>query len=101
MKKTALTIIVAGFIAGAAHAEMGQEVYLDKGCNTCHGVDAAGVDGKGASLAGKPQDQLEVAIRKFRDNKGQHQQEMEPSDNCDVPLSDEDVTAMAKWLSRT
>ena len=101
MKYSILILLAAFVFAGNVHASSGKYVYLGKGCNSCHGDQGQGIDGKGAAVNGQPEADLVASITKFRESKkGQHKSSMSSSDACDVPLSDQDVESIAKWLAK-
>ena len=99
MKKLIPVICISLFFMASAQAEKGRYVYLGSGCSSCHGVDGKGIVGKGADVSGKPENELFATIKRFNASQGQHNQSMSSSDACDVPLSDKDIEAIAKWLT--
>ncbi|NOQ78452.1 MAG: c-type cytochrome [Gammaproteobacteria bacterium] len=91
-----LTLLAA---SGISYAELGEDIYSGSSCVSCHGQTATGISGKGQKLKGMPATKILAFIEKAKSDKGIHKESMEPSDSCDVGMSDKEAEIMAQWLA--
>lgn len=73
MKRTLIALAAAGslFVAGAATAATGAELFTQKGCGTCHAPDTKKMGPSLKDIAAKTKpDQADAIVAKLKDGKG-------------------------------
>ncbi|MCC6301667.1 MAG: cytochrome c [Gammaproteobacteria bacterium] len=100
--KSLVCMSVIGFSAGSiatTYAADGSALYASKGCPACHGADAkTPLTPAYPRLAGQSAGYLALQVMDIRDGKRTNGQSamMKP---MTTGLSDEDIKAIADWLS--
>ncbi|WP_304543315.1 c-type cytochrome [Sulfurimonas microaerophilic] len=96
MRFILLIFLLSSFLFGKTSYEKGKELYMQKGCFTCHGHKAEGIQ-RAPFLANRSKGFLTYKLKRFRSGKADTQaQEIMISFTSD--LSDKDIDNLTNFF---
>ena len=90
-------LFISTLLSAKTPYELGRELYMSKGCFSCHGTKADGMHNY-PRLANRAKGYLSYKLKRFRDKKADSQQQ-EMMISFAVGLSDEDIENLTTFFT--
>lgn len=97
MRFIVLILFISIFLDAKTSYELGKELYMSKGCFSCHGNKADGLHNY-PSLANRAKGFLSYKLKRFRDKKADNQQQ-EMMIAFALDLSDSDIDNLTTFFT--